>query len=103
MHLILDNRPYKPIYDPKAPRPLERAHRRRSDRGGPDTCSSHSRAAAATESVKTKDAIAITQFWVGKKGEATTDIKKAMLIYSRPKGDYKGAMAGHASSSTSSS
>jgi hypothetical protein len=35
------------------------------------------------------------QFWVDKKGEETVDLKKPLLIYSRPKGDYKGDMASH--------
>ncbi len=48
------------------------------------------------ESVKTKDAMSILSFWVGKKGATATDLKKQpMLIYSRPKGDYKGLQASH--------
>jgi hypothetical protein len=48
------------------------------------------------ESVKTKDALTVTSFWVGKKGDAKDDpTKKPMLVYSRPKGDYNGDMANH--------
>ena len=48
------------------------------------------------ESVKTKDALSIIPFWIGKKGDAAKDFtKKPMLIYSRPKGDYKGETANH--------
>jgi hypothetical protein len=47
------------------------------------------------ESVKTAGALFVTEFWIGKKGAATTDTSKPMLVYSRPKGDYKGTMAGH--------
>jgi hypothetical protein len=47
------------------------------------------------ESVKTKDALTVTEFWVGKKGTPTVDLKKPMLVYSRPKGDYKGDQASH--------
>ncbi len=47
------------------------------------------------ESVKTPGAMAVVQFWVGKKADAAQDLKKPMLVYSRPKGDYKGDMANH--------
>ncbi len=47
------------------------------------------------ESVKTKDAMTMLTFWVGKKGTAAIDLKKPMLVYSRPKGDYKGLQASH--------
>jgi len=51
---------------------------------------------ANDESVKTKDALAVTTFWIGKKGDAKDDpTKKPMLVYSRPKGDYNGEMANH--------
>jgi len=43
------------------------------------------------ESVKTKGALAVLDFYVGKKkGDATVDLKKPILVYSRPKGVYKG-------------
>ena len=45
--------------------------------------------------MKTKGALFVTDFWVGKKGTAATDLKKPLLIYSRPKGEYKGDMANH--------
>ena len=94
VHLILDNRPYKPIYDPKVP-----VHLNELTGGEAIAEGQHVLVAfpsrANHESVKTKDALFITQFWVGKKVTATTDLKKPMLIYSRPKGDYKGAMASH--------
>ena len=50
------------------------------------------------ESVKTKDALTVVPFWVGKKDAAAAKndpTKKPMLIYSRPKGDYNGEMANH--------
>jgi hypothetical protein len=94
IHLILDNKPYKPIYDPKKVIKL-------SDllAGGALDEGQHVLVAfpsrANHESVKTKGALFVTEFWVGKKGQPTTDLKKAMLIYSRPKGEYKGDMANH--------
>ena len=94
VHLILDNRPYTPIYDLKKPIKL-------GDLLGPDPLTEGQHVLVAFpsranhESVKSKDLPAIVDFWVGKKGEAIFDAKKPALIYSRPKGDYKGDMANH--------
>jgi hypothetical protein len=94
VHLILDNRPYVPIYDLKKPIKL-------GDLLGPDALTEGQHVLVAFpsranhESVKSKDLPAVVDFWVGKKGEAVFDAKKPMLIYSRPKGDYKGDMANH--------
>jgi hypothetical protein len=94
VHLILDDKPYKPIYDPKAPVKL-------SELTGGDTIADGQHILVAFpsranhESVKTPGALAITEFWVGKKGDKTQDPTKPMLIYSRPKGEYKGDMANH--------
>jgi hypothetical protein len=94
VHLILDDKPYKPIYDTKAPVKL-------SDLPGGDTLAEGQHILVAFpsrpnhESVKTAGALFITEFWVGKKGPKDQDPAKAMLIYSRPKGEYKGDMANH--------
>jgi len=95
VHLIMDNHPYKPLYDTKAPVKL-------SDlmNGDPINEGEHILVAFPSrgnhESVKNlKDALAILSFWVGKKGTTPTDLKKPMLIFSRPKGDYKGMQASH--------
>ncbi len=93
VHLVLDNKPYKPIYDTKAAIKL-------SDLSpDPLTEGEHTLVAFASrmnhESVKTKDAMAMLSFFVGKKGDVKTDLKKPMLIYSRPKGEYKGDNASH--------
>lgn len=95
VHLILDNKPYKPIYDTKAPVKLsELAAGEALSEGRHVLVAFPSR--ANHESVKTKDALAIVPFWVGKKGDTKDDpTKKPMLVYSRPKGDYKGEMANH--------
>jgi len=38
----------------------------------------------------------VIPFWIGKKGDAKANpASKAMLVYSRPKGDYKGELANH--------
>jgi hypothetical protein len=95
VHLILDAKPYKPIYDPKTEAP------KLSELGGGDTLAEGQHilvsfpSRATHESVKTPGALAINEFWVGKKGEKAQDITKPMLIYSRPKGEYKGDMANH--------
>jgi hypothetical protein len=95
VHLILDNKPYKAIYDTKQPVKL-------SELTGGEALSEGNHVLVAFpsranhESVKTKGALAVVPFWVGKKGDAKTDpSKKPMLIYSRPKGEYKGEMANH--------
>jgi hypothetical protein len=94
VHLIMDNHPYKPIYDPKLPVKLSELMG-----GDPINEGEHILVAfpsrANHESVKTKDAMTIMSFWVGKKGATTTDLKKPMLVYSRPKGEYKGLAASH--------
>jgi hypothetical protein len=97
VHLILDARPYKPIYDTKAPVKLSEL-----TGGEPISEGEHVLVAfpsrANHESVKTPGALFITEFWVGKKGgktDVTQDITKPTLVYSRPKGEYKGDMANH--------
>jgi hypothetical protein len=94
VHLILDDKPYKPIYDPKAPVKL-------SELTGGDALAEGQHILVAFpsranhESVKTAGAFTALEFWVGKKGDKTQDPGKPMLVYSRPKGDYKGEMANH--------
>jgi hypothetical protein len=94
VHLILDAKPYKPIYDPKAPVKLSEL-----TGGEPLAEGQHILVAfpsrANHESVKTAGALTVTEFWVGKKGEKAQDTSKPMLVYSRPKGEYKGDMANH--------
>lgn len=94
VHLILDNKPYKAIYDTKAPVKL-------SELTGGEALAEGEHVLIAFpsrkthESVKTKGALFATRFFVGKK-DAKTDLAKApTLIYSRPKGEYKGPAAEH--------
>jgi len=95
VHLILDHKAYKPIYDPKGETV------KLSDLTGGEALAEGQHVLASFpsranhESVKTPGALSIVQFWIGKKGEKAQDVTKAMLIYSRPKGDYKGDMANH--------
>ncbi len=94
VHLILDDKPYKPLYDTKAPVKL-------SELPGGDALAPGQHILVAFpsranhESVKTPGAVAVLQFWIDKKGDVTQDVKKPMLVYSRPKGEYKGDMANH--------
>jgi hypothetical protein len=94
IHLILDNRPYKPVYDPTKPVLLNEILK--SDvlaEGQHVIVAFPSR--ANHESVKTKGALVVTEFYVGKAKTHSVDLKAPMLVYSRPKGDYKGDMANH--------
>jgi len=95
VHLILDSKPYKPIFDLKAD------IAKLSDLTGGEALAEGQHILVAFpsranhESVKTPGALAITEFWIGKKGEKLQDVTKPMIIYSRPKGEYKGDMANH--------
>lgn len=95
VHLILDNKPYKAIYDTKAPVKLSELTGGEALSEGLHVLASFP-SRANHESVKTKGAITVVPFWVGKKGDAKQDFtKKPLLVYSRPKGDYNGEMANH--------
>ena len=95
VHLILDNKPYKAIYDTKAPVKLSELTNGEAVAEGRHVLVAFP-SRANHESVKTKGALAVVPFWVGKKGDAKDDpTKKAMLVFSRPKGEYKGEMANH--------
>ena len=96
IHLILDNKPYKPLFDAKALTSVKLSdltEGKALDEGQHVIVAFPSR--ANHESVKTKGALAVIPFYVGKKGDAKVDPKKPMLVYSRPKGEYKGEMANH--------
>lgn len=95
VHLILDNKPYKAIYDPKQPVKLSELTGGEAIAEGQHVLVAFP-SRANHESLKTKGALAVVPFWVGKKGDAKADpTKKPMLVYSRPKGEYKGEMANH--------
>ncbi len=94
VHVILDNNPYKPIYDTSKPIKIKDLP------GGASIAEGHhvlvAFASRAThESVKGAGAIVVVDFYVGKKTTPAFDLSKPMLVYSRPKGDYKGDMANH--------
>ncbi len=95
VHLILDNTPYKPLYDTKAPVKI-------SELPGGDSLAEGQHVLVAFpsranhESVKMANAVAVIEFWVGKPSKVKpVDVSKPFLIYSRPKGAYNGDMANH--------
>ncbi|MRG95832.1 hypothetical protein [Polyangium spumosum] len=92
VHLILDDHPYKPIYDTKKPVKIAEL----LPAGAELTEGEHTLVAFASrathESVKGQGAQQLLTFWVGKKGKSTFDPKKPHVVYSRPKGENKGAM-----------
>jgi hypothetical protein len=94
IHLILDNRPYKPVYDPTKPVLMSEILKSELLPEGQHVLVAFP-SRANHESVKTKGAVVVTEFYVGKSKTHAVDLKAPMLVYSRPKGDYKGDMANH--------
>ena len=94
IHVIIDNRPYYPIFDETKPITL-------GDVLKGDTLAEGQHVMVVFpsrpnhESVKTKGAIDVTEFYVGKGKDHPVDSKKPILVASRPKGDYAGEMASH--------
>jgi hypothetical protein len=90
VHVILDDHPYKAVFDPKAPIKIAEL----LPAGAELTEGQHVLTAFPSrpthEAVRGKGALAQVTFWVGKKGKPTIDLKKPQLIYSRPKGTYGG-------------
>ncbi len=82
IHLIIDNDPYSAHYEPKFEKEIGEGH--------------HVAIAFLSrsyhESVKNPQAFKVFQFTVGKKAEELQpmDLKRPMLFYSRPKGEYSG-------------
>jgi hypothetical protein len=95
VHLILDNKPYKPVWDPKTPMKLGDL----VAAGDSVAEGEHLIVAFPSrhnhESVKGQGALAMVHFWVGKKGKSEWKAKEPMLIYSRPKGTYNATKADH--------
>ncbi len=94
LHLILDARPYKPIYDPNQPLKLSELTSGEALAPGQHILVAFP-GRPNHESVKTPGAVAVVQFWIDQKGAVSQDVRRPMLVYSRPKGEYKAAMANH--------
>ena len=94
VHLILDAKPYKPIFDPKAPVKL-------SDLTGGDPLAEGQHILVAFPSRPTTRASRPRmRSRSSSSGSARRATKprtptKPMLVYSRPKGEYKADMANH--------
>ncbi len=92
VHLILDDHPYKAIYDTTKPVKVSELLPAGAElKEGEHTLVAFA-SRATHESVKGKGAQALVSFWVGKKGKAAFDPKKPHVVYSRPKGENKGPM-----------
>jgi len=94
IHVVLDNRPYWPIFDETKPLTL-------GDILKGDTLAEGQHVIVvfpsrpSHESVKTKGALDYTEFYVGKGKDHPVDLKKPILVASRPKGEYAGDKANH--------
>jgi len=94
IHVIIDNKPYYPIFDATKPFTI-------SDVVKGDTLAEGQHVMVVFpsrpnhESVKTKGALAYTDFYVGKATDHPVDLTKPILVASRPKGAYNGDMANH--------
>jgi hypothetical protein len=94
IHVVIDNRPYYPIFDETKPITF-------GDILKGDTLAEGQHVMVVFpsrpnhESVKTKGALAVTEFYVGKGKDHPVDLKKPILVASRPKGSYTGDMANH--------
>jgi hypothetical protein len=95
VHLILDNKPYKPVYDPKTPVKLGDLVPAGESLAEGEHLIVAFPSRMNHESVKGQGALAMVHFWVGKKGKSEWKAKEPMLIYSRPKGTYNASKADH--------
>lgn len=94
VHLILDNRPYKAVYDPKKPVQLsELLGGAALDYGQHVLVAYPSR--ANQESVKTTGALAVQEFFIMTKDQGGLDLARPMLVYGDPNGEYRGEKATH--------
>jgi len=95
VHLILDNKPYKAVYDPKQPVKLSEL----VAAGDAVAEGEHLLVAFPSrmnhESVKAQGSLSMVHFWVGKKGKSEWKAKDPLFIYSRPKGAYNASKADH--------
>lgn len=95
VHLILDNKPYHAVYDPKASVKL-------SELSGGEAIGEGQHVLVAFPSREThisvkpdagKKPYSVVTFWVGKAGKAGWKPADPTLVYSRPKASYEGAKA----------
>lgn len=93
VHLILDNRPYKRIDDPKQPIKLKDIDPNYTLSEGQHVLvafpSRHTH--ESVKPVRKQAPLAVVSFFIGKKGEVKWKSTDPTLIYSRPKGANNGA------------
>jgi hypothetical protein len=94
IHVIIDNKPYYPIFDAAKPFTIGDVVKGDSLAEGQHVIVVFP-SRPNHESVKTKGAIAANDFYVGKATDHPVDLAKPVLVYSRPKGAYNGDMANH--------
>ena len=95
VHLILDDKPYKPIYDPKAPVKLSELPGGDALGEGQHILVAFPSRAEPREREDAGSALRSPSSGSARRATRTQDPNKPMLIYSRPKGEYKGDMANH--------
>lgn len=93
VHVLLDGRPARTIDDLKAPLHL-------GDLGAAAIGDGHhvliaALARGSNETLKTKDALAVSEFFVDHKTAASVDLKKPYIVLSKPDGAYEGQAADH--------
>jgi hypothetical protein len=95
VHLILDNKPYKALYEPKSASKLSELAEGEKLAEGQHVLVSFpsSDKHISVKPAGGKKPFAVTSFWVGKAGKATWKPTDPTLVYSRPKGEYKDADA----------
>lgn len=93
IHLILDGRLARTVSDLKAPLKLGELA------GGPLGDGHHVLVAilarGSGETLKSKDALVVTEFFVGHKTTTSVDLKKAFLVLAKPDGTYEDESAEH--------
>jgi hypothetical protein len=94
IHVIIDNKPYYPVFDETKPFTIGDVVNGDSLAEGQHVMVVFP-SRANHESVKTKGALDVTEFYVGMAKDHPVDLKKPVLVASRPKGTYKGDMASH--------
>jgi hypothetical protein len=96
VHLVLDNKPYKPIHEVKETVKLgEIAPASELQEGQHVLVAFPSdEAHVAVKPDKGKSGHAVVVFWVGKAGPGGIRASDPMLVFSRPKGTYNGEAAG---------
>lgn len=95
VHLILDNRPYKAIFEPKASVKLSELMEGEKLAEGEHVLVAFpsNEKHISVKPAAGKKPVVVVPFWVGKAGKAAWKPTDPTLVYSRPKAEYKDADA----------